>query len=208
MLAEAKQDPELMNYLPEEKELHLLPRQWIANVIYTRLGEQFKAWGDHHVKERHEKYVQRHNCLIDMDPEIAAAFNQSTMVSSKYCAGLTLYNSDQWEERPHAQGGLEAQTHLSPALQAEGRGATQEGAGRLAGAAEQGAPAEARAPAGPGTGRVRCQGPPRSSLRAGPAQEKRARAVGGLGRREPCLVQAGPGQEEVATAAAGVTSRS
>ena len=42
MLAEAKQDPELMNYLPDEKELHLLPRQWLANVIYTRIGEPFK----------------------------------------------------------------------------------------------------------------------------------------------------------------------
>ena len=41
MLAEAKQDPQLMNYLPDEKELHLLPRQWLANVIYTRIGENF-----------------------------------------------------------------------------------------------------------------------------------------------------------------------
>ena len=136
-----------------------------------------------------------------MDPEIAAAFNSSSMVSSKYYAGLTLYNSDKREGRAHAQGRLEAATDLSPALRAEGRGATQEGAGRLAGAAEQGAPAEARATAGPGTGRVRCQGPPRSSLRAGPAQEKRAWAVGGAVQREPRAVQAGPGQEEVAAAA-------
>ena len=85
MLAEARQDPELMSYLPDEKELHLLPRQWLANVIYTKLGERFKAWVDHHVSERHQKYVQRHNILIDMDPEVAAAFNSSSMVSSKYC---------------------------------------------------------------------------------------------------------------------------
>ena len=49
MLKEAKQDPELMSYLPDEKELHLLPRQWLANVIYTRLGKLFKDWVDHHV---------------------------------------------------------------------------------------------------------------------------------------------------------------
>ena len=49
MLAEAKQDPQLMTYLPDEKELHLLPRQWLANVIYTRIGEPFKAWVDYHV---------------------------------------------------------------------------------------------------------------------------------------------------------------
>ena len=111
-----------MSYLPDEKELHLLPRQWIANVIYTRLGSVFKDWVDHYVKERHEKYVQRHNCLIDMDPEIAAAFNQSSMVSSKYREVLTSYDSNKREERPYAQGGLEAQTHLSPALRVEGRG--------------------------------------------------------------------------------------
>ena len=89
-----------------------------------------------------------------MDPEIAAAFNQSTMVSSKSREVLTSYDSNKREERPHVEGGLEAQTHLSTALRVEGRGATQEGAGRIAGAAEQGAPAEARATAGPGAGCV------------------------------------------------------
>ena len=93
MLQEAKQDPDLMSYLPDEKELHLLPRQWLANVIYTRLGQLFKDWVDRHVKARHEKYTSKHNLLIDMDPEVAAAFNTSAQVSSIYfsCSHCVLY---------------------------------------------------------------------------------------------------------------------
>ena len=38
MLEKAKQLPDLMLYLPDEKEIHLLPRAWLANVIYTKYG--------------------------------------------------------------------------------------------------------------------------------------------------------------------------
>ena len=84
MLAEAKNDPDLMNYLPDEQEIHLLPRQWLANVIYTKLGQRFKDWVDHHIKARHEKFASKNNLLIEMDPEIAEAFKKSTQISSKF----------------------------------------------------------------------------------------------------------------------------
>ena len=41
MLAEGRRSPEVNNYLPDEKDLHRLPRQWLANVIYTLVGEEF-----------------------------------------------------------------------------------------------------------------------------------------------------------------------
>ena len=38
MMQEAKKDPNIMQYLPDDQEIHLLPRQYLANVIYTVVG--------------------------------------------------------------------------------------------------------------------------------------------------------------------------
>ena len=51
--------PEVMRALPIlERERLKLPRQYIANVIYTIIGEPFKAWVAQRVDERHEKRRQ------------------------------------------------------------------------------------------------------------------------------------------------------
>ena len=84
MLEKARQLPDLMLHLPDEREIHLLPRQWLANVIYTKYGQQFKDWVDAHIKARHEKFASKNNLLINMDPEIAQALKQSTQISSKF----------------------------------------------------------------------------------------------------------------------------
>jgi hypothetical protein len=89
MLEKAKQVPDLMLHLPDEREIHLLPRQWLANVIYTRYGQPFKDWVDAHIKARHEKFASKNNLLINMDPEIAQALTRSTQISSKF-----LFESD------------------------------------------------------------------------------------------------------------------
>ena len=93
MLERAKQDPALMEYLPDEQEIHLLPRQWLANVIYTRIGQPFKDWVNHYIQARHEKFASKRNLLIEMDPEIAEALGQSTMVSSKFFSNSNLVPS-------------------------------------------------------------------------------------------------------------------
>ena len=83
MLEMVKNYPAIMQYLPDEKEIHLLPRQWIANVIYTIVGKDFEDWVTRHIKARHEKYASKNNLLISMDPEIAEALNNSAQISSK-----------------------------------------------------------------------------------------------------------------------------
>ena len=77
MLQEASNDPDLMKYLPDKEEIHLLPRQYLANVIYTVVGERFAAWVKERIEERNKKMATTNNMLIAMDPEIAAAFAQS-----------------------------------------------------------------------------------------------------------------------------------
>ena len=74
MMQEASSDPNLMLYLPDEQEIHLLPRQYLANVIYTVVGERFAAWVKERIVERNKKMTSKNNMIIMMDPEIAAAF--------------------------------------------------------------------------------------------------------------------------------------
>ena len=77
--------PEVKERLPvEEKEWNLLPRQYLANLIYTVVGQPFQDWVDVKIQERNEKVVKEQNMLIELDPEIAAVFKASTAVSCKY----------------------------------------------------------------------------------------------------------------------------
>ena len=85
MLAYAKMYQEVMKCLPlEEKEIVQLPRQYLANVIYTVVGQAFQVWVNKKIEERNAKVVKEANMMIELDPEIAAIFNNSTAVSGKY----------------------------------------------------------------------------------------------------------------------------
>ena len=44
ILAEGKKNPQVSSYLPDDKDIHRLPRQWLANVVYTIVGDEFGAW--------------------------------------------------------------------------------------------------------------------------------------------------------------------
>jgi hypothetical protein len=40
----ASDKPEVLNCLPCEKETMKMPREYIANIIYTKVGQPFKNW--------------------------------------------------------------------------------------------------------------------------------------------------------------------
>ena len=67
-----------------------LPKQFIVNVIYTVIGDSFADWVKERVVARNIKIVKVQNLAIDMDPEVYAAFTNSTAVSSKF---LSIYLS-------------------------------------------------------------------------------------------------------------------
>ena len=64
-------------YLPDTKELPKVPRQWLANVIYSVAGPPFAAWVDAQIALRNAKIVASDNNCINMDPEVYAAFQAS-----------------------------------------------------------------------------------------------------------------------------------
>ena len=70
-------------YLPVERELVKLPKQWVINVIYAILGDIFMNWIHERCSERNAKIVAERKMTINVDSEIAAAFDASNHVSSK-----------------------------------------------------------------------------------------------------------------------------
>ena len=46
LLFYANMYPEVMNALPSGDELNKVPRQYIADIIYTMVGEPFHQWVD------------------------------------------------------------------------------------------------------------------------------------------------------------------
>ena len=84
MQVEAVKYPQVANYLPDAKELHKVPRQWLANVIFSIVGQPFADWVDSVIQMRNSKIVANDNKFVAMDPEVYAAFQASTQVSSKF----------------------------------------------------------------------------------------------------------------------------
>ena len=85
--------PQVYDYLPEPNiELPKTPKQWLANVCATILKDKFSNWVKAQVAARHDKVAVKKDLMIQMDPEIAKIFEQSTAVSSKCFWSLHIPN--------------------------------------------------------------------------------------------------------------------
>ena len=58
-----------------------MSRAYIANVIYTKVGEPFKDWVNAQVDARNEKVAIEGDNVISMDPRIAEIFLNSSAIS-------------------------------------------------------------------------------------------------------------------------------
>ena len=72
---------QVMAFLPCEKEIYQLPKQYLANITYSVVGEDFSKWIDQKVEERNHKVAVERSLFISLDPAIAHAFRESTHVS-------------------------------------------------------------------------------------------------------------------------------
>ncbi len=72
-----------MESLPEiEREIEKLPRQYLINTIYTKVGMPFKEWINDKVDKRHLKVAEEGDMFIEMDAEIAEIYKASKAVST------------------------------------------------------------------------------------------------------------------------------
>ena len=76
--------PDTHIYYPDAKEVPRLPRQWLCNVAYSLLGDIFSNWVKDKIVDHNQKIITDQDLMINMDPEVYAAFLASTAVSSKY----------------------------------------------------------------------------------------------------------------------------
>ena len=76
--------------MPDDRDVPKLPRQWIINVIYSIVGDDLREWVSQQVKSRNEKLAEKQDLMIELDPEIAAAFGSSVNISSKYLSTLNI----------------------------------------------------------------------------------------------------------------------
>ena len=75
--------PELLKYFPDQRDIHKLPRSYCLNVFYTLVGKNFYDFVQEKISERNENLAKDQDLMIAMDPEVAKAFQNSTMISSK-----------------------------------------------------------------------------------------------------------------------------
>ena len=80
----AQNSPGVERALPPGKEIGKLSRCYLANVVYTIMGQPFQAWVNGQVNQRNQRVALEGNNVISMDPEIAQIFQQSTSISGKY----------------------------------------------------------------------------------------------------------------------------
>ena len=92
ILEYGKQIAQVPQYLPDDRDLSKVPRQWLINVIYSIVGDDFRKWVSVEVKNRNDQLADNQNLMIELDPEIAAAFGSSLNISSKFIVSQTIYN--------------------------------------------------------------------------------------------------------------------
>jgi len=78
-----RQPNDIDRYFPDRQELHKIGREWICNVIATVLEDVFTDWVGQQINDRNIEVTDKKEMNIELDEDIAAAFNASTSVSRK-----------------------------------------------------------------------------------------------------------------------------
>ena len=78
----ASKDARVPKYLPDDRDIDKVPRQWIVNICYTILGKPFADWVGESIAHRNQKVAEKQDLLLDLDPEILKAFHQSKNIST------------------------------------------------------------------------------------------------------------------------------
>ena len=79
--------------MPDDYEKKSINRQWLCNLCINCfvifLGNTFNKEGFEElisaaIKERQDKYIEKNSMIIETDPRIVSAFENSNFVSSKW----------------------------------------------------------------------------------------------------------------------------
>ena len=62
------ENQQVMGYLPQEKELMSLPRDFFITVIHSIVGKPFRDWVDSRINLRNQQIKIEGNKIINVDP--------------------------------------------------------------------------------------------------------------------------------------------
>jgi hypothetical protein len=85
MLDLAKTSNNALKHLPDERDWEGINRKWLADILFTIEKAKFEKAIKDAVKSRKERLEEKHNMLVEMRPEFAAAFNNCMNFSCKHC---------------------------------------------------------------------------------------------------------------------------
>ena len=68
------QQPDIGDWFPDMIEIGRLPKEFIGNVAFTIIGKPFGDWLKAQIEARNRKVLIDRQNEIQMDPEMAAAF--------------------------------------------------------------------------------------------------------------------------------------
>ena len=80
-----------------------MSKQWIGNVIHSVLKQTFADWVKQQVETRNQELVVDRGLTIEMDPEVAAAFQASTKTSVLHGAGVHMLKAGSKRRRTKAE---------------------------------------------------------------------------------------------------------
>ena len=83
-LAKAKDYPVLKQFLPDDNDIHRLPRNFLINLMFTIIGKELKDFVSKVVEERNLAVMNSQRMALDLDDDIREAFEKSTSVVCKF----------------------------------------------------------------------------------------------------------------------------
>ena len=86
----ARKKPQLMKYLPDDKDWHHLEKKWVCDVLYTLDQQGIQQMITQAQLERRKKLEQSQNMMVDLRPEFVQALIKCATFGSK-CASITYW---------------------------------------------------------------------------------------------------------------------
>ena len=83
VLEYVKENEEALQYLPDPKDILLLPREYLMNLLHSVYGASFKQWVDVRCNVRNKKLKEKAGQILSVTEKFAGSIAGSTHVSSK-----------------------------------------------------------------------------------------------------------------------------
>ena len=79
LLSEAEKDDNVMKYLPSiRKEIYRMPKSYLVSVIYTVIGDNFKAWVNARIDQRNTERSEKRDDMVEVTQDFKDAVERTT----------------------------------------------------------------------------------------------------------------------------------